>query len=242
MTDWSTLTHAYGDATDLPALLARLSPDPDADVWYELWSRLCHQGTVYSASFAALPALANAAEQWKPAERAQSLALAAAILASDDVQGCRDDLLSPVAWVVPHFQQLCRDSLAEGGTSQTEFIHLMQAARASDGDPFWGQQLDHLASGEFSGVCPSCGTDLYLVIGEHGFFTTAEEWIRRPETHRTAIEPNGRALPGVGRWLFETARRAHQQEVAGWIPYVFGNGVCPKCDRIFAVADAIGAP
>src|SRR5262245_54778561 len=87
MVDWGQLRHAYGAASDVPALLARLAPEPEADVWEELWSRLCHQSTVYSASFAALPALVDAAAQWKPGQRNMILALAAGIIASEDVEG-----------------------------------------------------------------------------------------------------------------------------------------------------------
>lgn len=60
---WAELQHAYGAADDIPELLANLSipkaerseDDPIEDTWHELWSSLCHQGDVYSASFAAVP-------------------------------------------------------------------------------------------------------------------------------------------------------------------------------------------
>jgi hypothetical protein len=56
---WSELQHAYGDATDVPALLRQLEslPEPkgEDEPWYSLWSALAHQGDVYSASFAAVP-------------------------------------------------------------------------------------------------------------------------------------------------------------------------------------------
>src|SRR5690349_6630978 len=84
MTDWSKLRDAYGPADDIPALLDRLVPAAEGAVWSDLWSRLCHQGTVYSASFAALPALARAARSWPPDRREAALALAGAIVASND--------------------------------------------------------------------------------------------------------------------------------------------------------------
>jgi hypothetical protein len=253
MTDWTALEHAYGNAADVPALLDQLSPDPEASVWEELWSRLCHQGTVYSASFAALPALADAAEQWKPAERAQVIALAAAILASTDVNGCCDNSLRAVEGVVPRLQRLCRESLAATGLSTHEFIYLLQAARSFEGDQFWGKELDHMASGEFPGTCPHCRGELYLVIGEYGFFTTAEEWVMRSATPRTEpstievrpginrmpIEPNGGILPEVGRQLYEHAQAVGQHDVADWIRHLFGTSVCPSCGHPFAVQDAI---
>jgi hypothetical protein len=55
---WTELTHAYGNASDIPALLARLdhaTGDELKQAWFDLWSALCHQGDVYSASFAAVP-------------------------------------------------------------------------------------------------------------------------------------------------------------------------------------------
>lgn len=56
---WSGLQHAYGAATDIPALLKQLADLPSSDIdkepWFSLWSALAHQGDVYSASFAAVP-------------------------------------------------------------------------------------------------------------------------------------------------------------------------------------------
>ena len=56
---WSELQHAYGAASDIPALLKQLADLPssenDSEPWFSLWSALAHQGDVYSASFAAVP-------------------------------------------------------------------------------------------------------------------------------------------------------------------------------------------
>src|SRR3954466_14059578 len=133
--DWSKLEHAYGNASDIPGLLADLSPD-SRDVWYELGSRLCHQGSVYSASFVTLPVLVDMAEQWKPKDRSHPIGLAAEILAAYD--GCavgRDAFDRLVESLVPRLQRLCRESLADTGLSKHEFIGLLQSARWLDGDP-----------------------------------------------------------------------------------------------------------
>jgi hypothetical protein len=61
---WSELTHAYGAAGDIPALLLQLESLPaaagDAEPWFSLWSALAHQGDVYPASFAAVPHVVQA--------------------------------------------------------------------------------------------------------------------------------------------------------------------------------------
>ena len=66
--EWSRLSHAYGPASDTPKLLTDLahSPGPKADYrsepWFSLWSSLCHQGDVYTASYAALPHVVEIAD------------------------------------------------------------------------------------------------------------------------------------------------------------------------------------
>lgn len=54
---WNELSHAYGTASDIPALLRQLGklPSVEAEPWNALWSALAHQGDVYPASFAAVP-------------------------------------------------------------------------------------------------------------------------------------------------------------------------------------------
>ena len=57
---WAELRHAYGAATDIPRALRSIAANPRVSSttegpWFELWSALCHQGDVYSASFAAVP-------------------------------------------------------------------------------------------------------------------------------------------------------------------------------------------
>jgi hypothetical protein len=61
---WTELTHAYGDASDIPKLLRALESTPpsdgDQEPWFSLWSALAHQGNVYPASFAAIPYVVQA--------------------------------------------------------------------------------------------------------------------------------------------------------------------------------------
>ncbi|MFK0256500.1 hypothetical protein [Streptomyces sp. NPDC090445] len=62
--DWAALEHAYGAADDVPDLLrAAGSADPQVrdEALEELVSSLCHQGSVYSATAAAVPFLARLA-------------------------------------------------------------------------------------------------------------------------------------------------------------------------------------
>jgi hypothetical protein len=60
------LQHAYGPASDIPDLLRRIAADPrqekgDAGPWHSLWSALCHQEDIYTASYAAVPHIVQVA-------------------------------------------------------------------------------------------------------------------------------------------------------------------------------------
>ena len=254
MVDWTSLGHAYGAAGDVPALLSNLTPDPADEVWGELWSRICHQGSVYSASFAALPALADAAAGWQPKQRSEPLALAGCILASED---CRDKggrnlvevFFQENQSVVRRFQELCQESLAQPGLSEGDFIYLLQAARAFDRDEFWGQKLAQFADGEFPGICPHCGVDLYLVIGKYGYFATAEDWVKpgkspgdvqvRPGVKLVPIEPARGGLTSTGQWMYDRCVAADQSHLAECITYLFGTSTCIECGENFVVQEAL---
>jgi hypothetical protein len=207
-------------------------------VWEELWSRLCHQGTVYSASFAALPSLEAAARRWPAEHRLPALALGASIVVATDVEGRREEFLRGFEETVARLGQLALETIARPLWSRGEYVYLLQAALAFQGDPLWGRQLEGLASGEFHGMCPSCGADLYVVVGEKGFFVSADDWVSQP-ARRVAIEPQLDNVPPVGRWLRDQALAAQQPEIANWIRYVFGTSSCPRCGQPFAVPDAI---
>jgi hypothetical protein len=56
--DWGSLSHAYGEASDVPEIIrSLLSPDAAEDAAYGLYGNIFHQGTVYSATGAAVPFL-----------------------------------------------------------------------------------------------------------------------------------------------------------------------------------------
>jgi hypothetical protein len=68
---WKELQHAYGDAADVPDMLRALasSTGPKTgcqdEPWFSLWSSLCHQGDVYTASYAAVPHIVKIASKAK---------------------------------------------------------------------------------------------------------------------------------------------------------------------------------
>lgn len=236
--DWPSIRDAYGPASDIPALLERMVPDQRDEVWNELWSRLCHQGSVYPASYAALPALESAARRWPATQRDAPLGLAAAIVASSDRLGVDGDPLQDLASTVASLRELALETLATRAGSTVDFIYRLIAVRALEGDREWAQRLDLVAGGELPGVCPNCDAELYLVIGQDGCFVTAEEWVQGDGGRRESIVPERGPLPAPGQWLLGQAVAAEQPEVAEAFVHLFGRSTCPACGDRFDILDA----
>lgn len=81
---WSSLTHAYGAARDVPELIGALA-SPDADARTRalnlLHGNIGHQGTVYEATAHAVPFLLDLAREPAVPEREEILALLADLAA-----------------------------------------------------------------------------------------------------------------------------------------------------------------
>lgn len=66
---WADLQHAYGNALDIPDLLRALAESTGSkacyqdEPWLSLWSSLCHQGDIYTASYAAVPHIVHLASR-----------------------------------------------------------------------------------------------------------------------------------------------------------------------------------
>jgi hypothetical protein len=234
MTDWKKLRHAQGSAEDLPKILKEIKPDRKAPVWDELWERVCHQGTTYSASPAILPFLLTTASGWAPSERAMALSLAGAIVAA------KESDLAGYESSVEALRLLAVDTLKSRDLSRSDRVYVMQSVLAMEGDRLWGRVLDNLNHGEFSGLCSACRTDLYLAVGEFGFFCTTEEWVGNPDARRTPILP-GKAeeLTPPGKWLCEVCVNSGDPALGEWICHLFGASTCPACGEPLDVASAV---
>lgn len=241
MTDWVSLRDAYGSATELPSLLSAMTPESGTPIWNELWSRLCHQGTVYSASYAALPTLAATAAAWAAADRLEPLLLASGIVAAIDTREDRDRALREHGQSIAQLGSLTRESLNSGAWERVERLYLLRAIRAFDADLVWGRHLAEISDGELEGRCPECSTELSIAIGRFGCFVTTEEWLPKslPST-REAIRPAAEGREPAERELL-TYVPLDDPKLRIWLLHAFGTSTCPECRQSFTVATAIAA-
>src|SRR5262245_25811552 len=132
--DWSKLCHAYGSAEDVPGLIDAWSHSPSAEILGDLFGRLVHQGTIYSASYPAIPLLIGAREvQTMPEHRREMLHLVACILASNDCAG----FTRPERQVWPDLVAVTEAHLGDADVEDSEFVHLLCAIAAFRGDDYW---------------------------------------------------------------------------------------------------------
>ncbi|MEX3103908.1 MULTISPECIES: hypothetical protein [unclassified Streptomyces] len=223
-TDWAHLTHAYGSAADTPGLFARLDGGPgDKDVWADLWSSLCHQGTVYDASFAALPLLADIATGRAPGAREEALLMAGLVVGAAG-DGERQLYGAQIAELLP----VARDVLAGiPADAPGDFVYHLQGLLAFEGVPFWATELELLLE-EFEVTCPECGGEWALSVGED-----------REDFVIELLAVDAAELSGIGARLHALALGGGQSEVAESLTRLFGRARCAECEAVFKVAEAL---
>jgi hypothetical protein len=224
MTDWASLGDAYGSAVHLPELLARAAQSGPGDaVWDELWSRLCHQGTVYSASYAAFPVLAEMSLREEGAAGLEAMHLAAAIIASSNGPEEADVVRQRYRKELAGLREVAERNLSRSG-DDIDFVYGLQAVMAFEDGGVWERNLDRLVDGEVSGECPSCGEDLYLQGPDLRANRAGDAAIAR--TDLVPGEPDATTIEGR---ILELARAHQRSEVATRLPYLFGHATCPHC-------------
>ncbi|MFF2616567.1 hypothetical protein [Kitasatospora sp. NPDC058046] len=243
MTDWSRLHHAYGSAEDVPALLDRIAAEPSAELWNDLWSALCHQGSVYPASFAALPWLADLAARGDRDQAVNAVVLAGAITAGADQLHEAGDVRAEHAAEIAGLLEAANRYLRTA-TDRGEYVHLLEAVLGFEGVAGWSEDLAWgLGSEEYEVSCPGCGAGLFIVFGERGHFSTGEDYaLTDGDIETRPLRPADPAdLDGIGRRLHDLALADGQREVAHALTHVFGGATCPDCGTDFPVADRIRA-
>src|SRR6185369_55927 len=124
---WKELRHAYGSAEAIPTLLKHIAaerePAYSVDLaamraapspWEEVYNSLCHQYSIYPATYAAFPHLVAIAQEGTLGNRLETLLLSGAICAYGMTEGdVPIDLLAPFDAAIDTMKELSREIVKE---------------------------------------------------------------------------------------------------------------------------------
>ncbi|MFF2653768.1 hypothetical protein [Streptomyces sp. NPDC058045] len=227
--------------TDWPPLLDRIAREPDPELWNDLWSALCHQGSVYPASFTALPWLAETAGGDDREQSVNALVLAGAIMAGAEQPHGAGDVRAQYTAEIESLLTAVNQQLRTA-SDRTDYLHLLAAVPAFEGAADWSEVLARgLGDREYELDCPGCRTALFIALGEQGFFSTTEDYARSDADVTTSpLLPAAPAdLHIIPRRLHATALSDGHPELAHTLTHLLGHTTCPNCETHFSLAELI---
>ncbi len=238
---WAQLRHAYGRATDTPALLRRLYESPD-DVWSELCGSVVHQGDVSEAAYAVLPHVMAAAKSVPARDRTMHLAFAASALDGRERKPCPDDLRAEYESAVAIARDLAMETLQTAELPDSELPYIFEAIAAANDLPMLARILEQFSNEEFTFICADCESLLYVSTDQTPFAVYAADPVRHRDGPSTQIHPtpthdaqsqvpsNGTvALP----WLRSLSELQGNRVFDDKLICLYGDGECPECGRRF---------
>jgi hypothetical protein len=223
---WAELSHAYGPATDTPTLLRRVAREPaDKDAWSELFGSICHQGSAYPASYAAVPHIVEIAAQASPKDRVEALALAAGIAMAPE-EAPPLELAAEFHAAIARIPPLAEESLATR-VSDSDAGYLLVAMASGHGcaRAAWIIEL-YVTESDLLLRCPDddCAVEIsaspdQLVVDEDATPATPTTARGAPWTEPTAATAAA-----------DAAERAGRTRLAAGLRGLAGTGTCPVCE------------
>lgn len=227
---WGTLAEAYGSAEGVPQMIRDLDESHDDDLWEDIYSSLCHQGTVYTASYAAFPHVVAIAAQLPPADRVNHCAFLGAVAGSVDADPVppflRDAYVGAIDAAVP----LTREALFTPGTDESSAVYLLSALAAFQGFIAAADLLDGFVDGEYEFDCPSCSGNVSIWVQPDGLYSAPEDVVANPNAPRRRVEPGNLREESEAYQLRALAEQARQPRIAELIEQLYGRARCLHCE------------
>lgn len=180
---WKELRQAYGTAEAVPELLRAMEKEDaqqvamttsgggSKSVWGDIWSSLCHQYSVYTATYAAVPHMVSVAENGSLALRLDVLVFCGTVQAFGKLEGgpvpadLMADYEASLIKLVEMSRGIVSDAVREGLLDQFPLTYLIQSLLAIR---YGGDAticiLDRLGTGddEIEVECDECGESSYV--------------------------------------------------------------------------------
>lgn len=237
--DFGQLSHAYGDAADIPSYLdalearevlpARWQDEPLA----RLWEALCHQTSTFDASYAALPRLVEIVAARPAGERTPTLHLIGSIVAYQERGAALPDALrAPYDAARRLAAEVVEETLRDASpASLRDGLLLFGDLAACRGPASLARAIMQMESGEVDVLC-RCGDRETLGVSEAGIVIAPLEWRRRPSRGAPAVE-TAACSRLAGSLGLESCERV--------LLDLGGSLGCPTCGERVSLLDGIAA-
>lgn len=267
---WGMLRGLYGSAAGAPIILRQLMEEYSQERMDELfYNYLFHQSTIYTASYAAVPYLAQLACTTSDPEARKELYINCGVLEASREE--REASPYPASWAELEDtggSSVCRklyreymDALsrlkeltasvfaytAEHTTDLSETRYLLAADAAYRGEtPLANMLMTYITGDEYLPECPNCGEEIIVWPGNDpasGVLVVYESdpvWNRNQEPH--PIIPADRLETEELRILDERAKAAGEQTLVRQLPYLAGTTDCLSCGKTIGLWSGLLRP
>ncbi len=257
---WALLSHAYGKADDIPEMILELKGLSKIDLEENdlLYGYFCHQNTTYSATYAAIPHIVEIAFQENQSIENQTeiVIFCGSVhtlrnydkrfrIKSDDESLIKEltfQIEDAYSKAIQKIKSLAKQFLAEKSLDDSERFYLFYVFLAFKGFENLSKIFILNNFTEFSFQCPNCQY-------EHFIYQDDSKMIPDTKDYDFDLKPSNIDLKNlsdfqiskdqVAEWVLFYAEKYDVKPVKYQIPYLFGEMICPNCDKKFRIIDAL---
>ncbi len=265
---WAELNHAHGTAIDTPEQLYELleSENYGNDPNDVLFGCLCHQGSIYTATYAAVPHVVRALPTQSTDGKIWLFAFLGRVAIARDAAPVPDDLQPAYLRALEDAKSAVLVLAQQTGTTNADYCHLLSSVPALHGLDTTHEIVDWmLTAHEVCGLCKSCGEEFSVVCetlpfkAQHVRQHPAMAPVRRaPHPHAIGISgtPHGPQIEVIPAarphdawdgsicaenaliWLTKLAGAADKPLIVERLLTLFGTLACPNCSHTVSLWEA----
>lgn len=230
---WALLHHAYGVASDVPEMLRALAGGDDR-IWSEIYSALCHQGDVDTATFAALPHIVAIGASRPRAEQTTFWVFAGDVARSRDQGPVPPDIEADLQSALREAEERAAACVVDG-VDEGDATSLVGALASLRGGWAVARAIEGLRGQELTPQCPACERLLYVSLAEPPFVAEDEDPVGKKKGRRSTVTARGPRPE-----LAALARMAHDARLAPLarkLDALDCDVTCPSCGHVFSLLD-----
>lgn len=229
--------------------------------FWEIYNQLCHQGTIYTLTYAAAPHLLSAINGKTLIPPIRALVLLADINVSYKSTAFAppvipEDLEENFVEALSVARATVLEILSHKNLTTNEFIECLMATAGLNNLPNVQLTIDHIFFGQaVYGQCEHCSAEVEIICSSDPFSVQFMEphkefpkaIMGQPKGPFTYVTPklfaesswNGAIEEdNAQNWLSHFASAANQNEFNENLRYVFGEFMCPICSKVQTTWDA----